>query len=46
MEAEAYVEAESREEAELLAAKIPTDSLEFDQFVSADDGDIVMVIPA
>lgn len=46
MGATTYVEASSEEEAEALAALIPAHSLNFDQFIDADEGEIESVEPA
>lgn len=46
MQATAYVEAETEEEAEALAALIDTAKLTFDTYVDADDGEVIEAVPA
>lgn len=46
MQGETYVEAETEAEAEALAALIDPDTVKFDTFVGADDGEVYDVVPA
>jgi hypothetical protein len=46
MQATTYVEAETEEEAEELAAMIDSAKLTFDTFVDSDDGEVIEAVPA